>query len=138
MTAGPLLPGYPASNSASGQVVTASNTTSVPDIPLTGVPNLIYNTVAINDTGGNGNGNGGPDPGETAVQIFVTLTNNGAATGTGIGAVLSTTTPGVTVTQNTSAYPNIAAAGAAPNSTAYVISLVPPWCAARSCSSTWQ
>ena len=58
VTAGPLLPGYPASNSASGQVVTASNTTSVPDIPLTGVPNLIYNTVAINDTGGNGNGNG--------------------------------------------------------------------------------
>ena len=125
VTAGPLLPGYPASNSASGQVVTASNTTSVPNIPLTGVPNLIYNTVAINDTGGNGNGNGGPDPGETAVQIFVTLTNSGAATSTGIGAVLSTTTPGVTVTQNTSLYSNIAAAGSAPNSTAYVISLDP-------------
>ena len=88
-----------------------------------GVPNLIYNTVAINDTGGNGNGNGDPDPGETGVQIFVSLTNNGAATSTGINAVLSTTTPGVTVTQNTSAYPNIAAAGSAPNSTAYVISL---------------
>ena len=125
MTAGPLLPGYPTSNSVSGQVVTASNTTTVPDIPLTGVPNLIYNTVAINDTGGNGNGNGYPDPGETGVQLFVSLTNNGAATSTGINAVLSTTTPGVTVTQNTSAYPNIAAAGSAPNSTAYVISLAP-------------
>ena len=125
VTAGPLLPGYPTSNSVSGQVVTASNTTNVPDIPLMGVPNLIYNTVAINDTGGNGNGNGYPDPGETGVQLFVSLTNNGAATSTGINAVLSTTTPGVTVTQNTSAYPNIAAAGSAPNTTAYVISLSP-------------
>ena len=89
------------------------------------MPNLIYNSVAINDTGGNGNGNGYPDPGETGVQIFVSLTNNGAATSTGISAVLSTTTPGVTVTQNTSAYPNIAAAGSAPNTTAYVISLSP-------------
>ena len=114
VTAGPLLPGYPASNSASGQVVTAGNTTSVPEIPLTGVPNLIYSIVAINDTRGNGNGNGGADPGETGVQIFVTLTNNGAATSTGIDAVLSTTTPGVMVTRNTSAYPNIATAGSPP------------------------
>ena len=30
VTAGPLLPGYPTSNSVSGQVVTASNTTKVP------------------------------------------------------------------------------------------------------------
>ncbi len=81
--------------------------------------------MAINDTGGNGNGNGYPDPGETGVQLFVSLTNNGAATSTGINAVLSTTTPGVTVTQNTSAYPNIAAAGSAPNTTAYIISLSP-------------
>ena len=125
VTAGPLLPGYPTSNSVAGQVVTASNTTNVPDIALVGVPNLIYNSVAINDTGGNGNGNGYPDPGETGVQLSVSLTNNGAATSTGISAVLSTTTPGVTVTQNTSAYPNIAAAGSAPNTTAYVISLSP-------------
>ena len=105
--------------------MTASNTTNVPDIPLTGVPNLIYSTVAINDTGGNGNGNGYPDPGETGVQLFVSLTNNGAATSTGINAVLSTTTPGVTVTHNASAYPNIAAGGSQSNSTAYVISLDP-------------
>lgn len=125
VTAGPLLPGYPTSNSVAGQVVTASNTTTVPDIPLVGVPNLIYTSVAINDTGGNGNGNSYPDPGETGVQLSVSLTNNGAATSTGINAVLSTTTPGVTVTQNTSAYPNIAAAASAPNTTAYVISLSP-------------
>lgn len=125
VTAGPLLPGYPTSNSAAGQVVTANTTTTVPDIPLTGVPNLIYNTVSLNDTGGNGNGNGYPDPGETGIQLLVSLTNNGAATSTGINAVLSTTTPGVTVTQNTSAYPNIAAGGSQQNSTAYVISLSP-------------
>jgi hypothetical protein len=123
VTAGPLLPGYPTSNSVSGQVVTASSTTTVANIPLVGVPNLIYSTVAINDTGGNGNGY--PEPGEIGVQLFVSLTNIGAATSTGIGAVLSTTTPGVTVTQNTSAYPNIAAGGSQSNSTAYVISLAP-------------
>ncbi len=125
VTAGPLLPGYPTSNSVAGQVVTANTTTNVPDIPLTGVPNLIYTAVAINDTGGNGNGNGYPDPGETGVQLSISLTNSGAATSTGISAVLSTSTPGVTVTQNTSAYPNIAAGGSQQNSTAYVISLAP-------------
>ena len=125
VTAGPLLPGYPTSNSASGQVVTASSTTTVANIPLVGVPNLIYSSRGNQRHGGNGNGNGDPDPGETGVQLFVSLTNNGAATSTGINAVLSTTTPGVTVTQNTSAYPNIAAGGSQSNSTAYVISLAP-------------
>jgi hypothetical protein len=125
VTAGPLLPGYPTSNSVAGQVVTAGNTTTVPDIPLTGVPHLIYSSVTIDDTGGNGNGNGSPDPGETGVQLFVSLTNDGAATSTGINAVLSTTTPGVTVTQNSSAYPDIPAGGSASNTTAYVISLDP-------------
>jgi hypothetical protein len=125
VTAGPLLPDYPTSKSISGQVVTASSTTTVANIPLVGVPNLIYSTVAINDTGGNGNGNSGADPGEYGVLIFVTLTNNGAATSTGINAGLSTTTSGVTVTQNTSAYPNIATGGSQSNSTAYVISLAP-------------
>ena len=34
VTAGPLPPGYPTSNSVSGQVVTVSNTTTVPNIPV--------------------------------------------------------------------------------------------------------
>ncbi len=123
VTAGPLLPGYPNPNGVSNQVVTAGNTTVVPDIPLVGVPNLNYASTTINDTTGNGNGNGSPDPGESDVQFFIGLNNNGAATGTGINAGLSTTTTGVTVAQNTSAYPDIPAGGSAPNTTAYVISL---------------
>lgn len=123
VTAGPLLPGYPTQNSAASQVVVAGSTTSVPDIPLTGVPNLVYTAVTVNDTTGNGNSNGSPDPGESSVQLFVSLSNNGAATSDGINAVLSTTTAGVAVTQSASPYPNIAAGGSQANSTAYVISL---------------
>jgi hypothetical protein len=39
------------------------------------------------------------------------LTNTGGGTATAVSAVLSSTTPGVTITQAASAYPNLAAAG---------------------------
>ena len=124
VTAGPLLPGYPTPATIFSVGVIA-NATTTQDIALTGVPNLIYDAVSVVDTALGGNGNGYAEPGEIAVQLFVSLENNGAAPGTGIDAVLSTTTPGVTVTQNTSAYPNLAAAAAAPNTTAYRITLAP-------------
>jgi bacillopeptidase F len=53
----------------------------------------------------------------------VSLANNGAATSTGISAVLSSSTPGVSITQNNSTYPNIAAGGNANNNAAYVVSV---------------
>ena len=43
--------------------------------------------------------------------LSIPVTNNGAAPATGVTATLSTTTPGVTVTHATSAYPDIAADG---------------------------
>ena len=123
VTAGPLPPGYPNPNSVPGNAVVAGGTTTV-DVTLTPVPNLVYNASAVADPGPLGNGNGSPEPGET-VQLTVVLTNNGAAPSTGIGAVLSTSTAGVSVTQNASAYPDIAAGASAPNTTAYQVALSP-------------
>jgi hypothetical protein len=50
------------------------------------------------------------DPGDN-VSMHITLINNGAGNGTGINANLTTTDSYITVTQMTSAYPNITALG---------------------------
>lgn len=49
--------------------------------------------------------------------LNIPLTNNAGVPATGISAVLSTTTPGITVTQANSAYPDIAAGGGPINNT---------------------
>jgi hypothetical protein len=56
--------------------------------------------------------------------LNVPMTNNSADAATGITAVLSTTTPGITVTQPNSAYPNVAGgAGPINNTTPYQVSI---------------
>ncbi len=67
------------------------------------LPHLDVQSVAINDSVG-GNGNGSIDPGEP-VKLTPTMFNPWRAAAknmTSAVAVLSTTTPGVTITQNTS------------------------------------
>jgi len=51
------------------------------------------------------------------------IRNAGAAPLTGVSATLTTSTPGVTVTQPTSAYPGIAAGAAASNTTPFLVTL---------------
>lgn len=63
-------------------------------------------------------------PGASAT-LRVQLVNNGGARATGISATLSSTTPGVTVTTATSAYPNIASGATGTNPTAFAISVSP-------------
>ena len=53
-----------------------------------------------------GNGNGAPDPGET-ISILVTLINAGDESAAGISAVLATTDPYLTITQNLATYPDL-------------------------------
>ncbi len=118
ITGGPLLPGYPTSATVTGRTVGAGGTTTT-DIGLAPVPHLAYNSSAVSG----GNGNSVPEPGESNLQMLVNLLNDGATTSTGINAVLSTSTAGVTISQNTSAYPNILAGGNANNSTPYVFSM---------------
>ncbi|MEO5720352.1 MAG: dockerin type I domain-containing protein [Chthoniobacterales bacterium] len=70
---------------------------------LTGTPTFLLQSSNVLVTGGNGNGI--IDPNECN-NVNVTILNNGCLLGTGISAVLSTTTPGVTMTQPNSPYPN--------------------------------
>ena len=69
-----------------------------------------YQAHAVADSclsGGSHGGDGVVDRGEDVVSQ-VTIRNSGTVPLTGVSAVLSTTTPGVTVTRNTAAFPNLA------------------------------
>jgi len=67
-------------------------------------------------------GNGAPDPNES-VTASVTLSNNGLAGATGVSAVLSTATPGVTITQGTSTFADLPVSGTATSTTPYAFSV---------------
>jgi hypothetical protein len=69
-----------------------------------------------------GNGNGSLDAGENAT-MSVQLRNDGVNAATAISATLSSSTPGVTVTQATSAYPDLAVGASGTNTTAFQFSI---------------
>ena len=71
-----------------------------------------------------GNGNGIIDPNECN-NLYVAITNQTGTPMTGINATLSSTTPGVVVTQPYSSYPNAPANGRSTNATAFQISTLP-------------
>ena len=75
--------------------------------------------MAIDDAT-SGNGNGVINRNE-CVNLNVALKNNGCANATAISATLTTTTPGVTVTQGSSTYPNMAIDATGTNSTPFQI-----------------
>jgi subtilisin-like proprotein convertase family protein len=64
------------------------------------------------------------DPNECS-DVTLTLRNEGAATATAVSVTLATTTPGATVAQAVSAYPDIPAGGTATNLTPFRISTTP-------------
>ena len=67
-----------------------------------------------------GNGNGVINSNE-CVNLNVALKNNGCANATGISATLTTSTPGVTVTQGSSSYPDMPIDAIGTNSTPFQI-----------------
>ena len=71
-----------------------------------------------------GNDNGAIDFNECN-NLFITLTNIGSLNATGISAILSSTTPGVTITQSSSTFPDINIGLSGSNTTAYKISTSP-------------
>ena len=89
-------------------------------IPVAGPPPASA-LVAIASAVTGGNGNGLIDPNECN-DFIVTLQNFGPGTATGISATLTTTTPGVTIVQPTSTYPDTAPGGTATNITPFQIS----------------
>lgn len=70
-----------------------------------------------------GNGNGYLDPGETIAETVVLTNFPSRSTASGVSAVLSSTTPGVTMVQAASSYPNIAAGNTALNLTPFTYRL---------------
>jgi hypothetical protein len=78
--------------------------------------NVNLGTVTVTE-GTFSNGSGALDPGEFGVLV-AQLKNPSLATATNITAVLTTTTSGVTITQNTATYGDITASGTASNTAA--------------------
>jgi subtilisin-like proprotein convertase family protein len=72
-------------------------------------PSLLYASstpAGACSAGGPGGGNGAVDPGEDVV-LTVALRNNGIVNLTNVSAILSTSTPGVTVTRAAAAFPDL-------------------------------
>jgi hypothetical protein len=104
---------------ANPTVTITSGGTTTRNFTMVGTSNLQENGVAINDAT-SGNGNGVINRNE-CVNLNVALKNNGCANATGISATLTTTTPDVTVTQDSSSYPNLAIDATGANSTPFQI-----------------
>lgn len=87
------------------------------DLAFCGGPIIVLGNVTVN--GGNGNNKIDPDE---CNQLTIELGNNGNVTATGVSAVLSTTTPEVTITQANSTYPDIPPATFVTNNTPFEVS----------------
>ncbi len=122
VTAGPLLPGYPTPVTVPGIVVNTGSTTTQ-DFFLDPVPFLAGGPTTLDDNVPGGNNNGFPEPGESGLLLFEALENTGGITSTNIIAQLSALTPGVTVDQANTAYPDIPAGAAFDNLTPYAFSI---------------
>lgn len=104
-------------NASSCESVITTETLASP----TSRPRLEASAVVVDDTPA-GNRSGGIDPGES-VDLTVTFDNAGSSVASAPAATLATTTPGVTVTNATASYPNIAANDSAAGTSAYRIAL---------------
>jgi hypothetical protein len=89
---------------------------------LTGATRLVFQSSAVSVMGGNGNGVIEPNE---CNNVNVTILNDGCLLGQGVSGVLSSTTPGVTITQPNSPYPNTAQNATAVNSIPFQVSTSP-------------
>ena len=99
--------------SASIQSISPAAVTDAFDLPALGA-----NSPAITS------GNNLLEPNECNT-LNIPVTNNGADAATGITGVLTSNTPGITIAQATSAYPNTAAGASSTNTTPYQVSVDP-------------
>ena len=105
---------------ANPTVIITSGDPTTQDFTMVGTSNLQENGVTIDDTTSGGNANGVINRNE-CVNLNLELKNNGCADATGISATLTTTTPGVTVVQANSSYPNMVIDATGTNSTPFQI-----------------
>ena len=107
------------SATASGVIVSAGGTTTR-NFSLTPVPDLDFVSVAVSG----GNGNGTIDSNECD-QLSIAIRNIGAANASSVSAVLSSATPGVSITQPNSPYPNMAPGTGGANTVPFSVSTAP-------------
>lgn len=103
---------------ASANIVVTSGGTVTQDFSMSGDSYLESNGFTINDSSGNRNG---VINSNECVNLNFALKNNGCAVERNISATLTTTTPGVTVTQGSSNYPNLAIDASGVNATPFQI-----------------
>ena len=103
----------------SANITVTSGGTVTQNFSMTGGSNLESNGVTIDDSS-SGNGNGVINSNE-CVNLSVALKNDGCANESRISATLTTTTPGVTVTQGSSRYPNLVIDATGVNATPFQI-----------------
>ncbi|MGI8583121.1 MAG: proprotein convertase P-domain-containing protein [Chitinophagaceae bacterium] len=89
-------------------------------VPLTGVPGVPVLTSTTPPVITGGNGNGKIDPNECN-ELSISLTNVGTAAAQNISGTITSSTPGVIITQGSSAYPDLAPGASASNTTAFKI-----------------
>ena len=73
-------------------------------------PFVLLRSSSLDDSTPSGDGDGAPEPGEQP-RLKVALANVGSGAATGVSATLRTNTPGVTVSQSTSRYPDLSGRG---------------------------
>jgi hypothetical protein len=100
---------------ANPTVTITSGTPTTQNFTMVGTSNLELNSFAIS-------GNNGVINSNDCVNMNVVLKNNGCANATSISSMLETTTPGVTITQASSSYPNMAIDATGTNSTPFQVS----------------
>jgi hypothetical protein len=107
---------------ASKSATVANGGTATADFCLTGDSKLNLGPVAIDDSLGNHNGIINRDE---CIKLTIGISNDGCIADSNISAVLSTTTPGVTVDQALSAYPNLIVNASGNNVTPYAFTTEP-------------
>jgi hypothetical protein len=103
---------------ASANIVVTSGGTVTQNFSMSGGSNLESNGFTIDDSSGNHNGVVNSNE---CINLNVGLKNNGCAAERMISATLTATTPGVTVTQGASSYPNLAIDASGVNATPFQI-----------------
>ena len=93
-------------------VVVSNGQTTTESFALAPAPVLEHDLTTLTDASGNGQ----IEPGES-FTLDERIVNTGFAAATGISAVLTSQTPGISITQPNSAYPAIPAGGTGTNST---------------------
>ncbi len=86
---------------------------------LGGTATFLYQSAAVSVAGGNGNGIIEPNE---CNSLNVSILNDGCLKGSNVSAVLSTSTPGVTITQPNSPYPDTNENGVSLNAAPFLVS----------------